>query len=93
MYKIVPASLLTLMFLSACNKEVPKPITREEIQHRIDSATKVRIEDVDERARIELEHRIKIEVKIKADSILQLLLQQTGPDSAKHIDSILTTIK
>jgi hypothetical protein len=69
--------LATCMFLFAsCEKEVKKPLTKVEIQQRIDSMTKKRIQEVDYQAQKELEYRMKIEVKIKADSIKQALQKQ-----------------
>ncbi len=78
-------TLLALIILpigfTACNKE-PKPLTREQIQQRIDSVTAARIKELDEMARQDLEHRKKIEVKVKADSIVNAALQHTNADSA-----------
>lgn len=53
----------------SCKKEVKIPLTKQEIQKRIDSAVQRRLLEVDELAQKELEYRMKIEVKVKADSI------------------------
>ncbi|MCF8450078.1 MAG: hypothetical protein K9G49_09440 [Taibaiella sp.] len=83
MNKLVLAfSALTFISFS-CNKVAPVPLTKEQIQQRIDSITTIRLQEVDERAQKDLEHRIKIEVKIKADSILQTLLQKQATELAK----------
>jgi hypothetical protein len=81
MNKILPAIIISLVCMQACNKKEPKPLTREEINKQIDIITKRRIKEVEDRARQELEYRIKIEVKIKADSILQSK-QQNLPQTA-----------
>lgn len=64
--------LFALIFLSfiytSCSKEV-KPLTKEQIEFRIDSIFNERKKEAAIRAQKELDHRIKIEVKIKADSI------------------------
>ncbi len=87
MNKVLLAFSVMLVCLSSCDKEVPQPLTKEQIQQQIDSLAKIRMHEVDEQAKVELEHRIKIEVKIKADSILQAMLQhQSAADSAKNIN-------
>ena len=57
----------------SCNKEVKIPLTKQEIQTRIDYISKKRLQEVDETAQKELEYRIKIEVKVKADSIRETM--------------------
>jgi hypothetical protein len=83
MNKIVLVLSILAISCISCNKVKPVPLTKEQIQQRIDSITIMRLHEVDERAQKDLEHRIKIEVKIKADSILQTLLQKQATDSAK----------
>ncbi len=73
--------------LSACNKEVKKPLSKDEIQRQIDSIAQARMRELERDAQKELEHRIKIEVKVKADSILQEKLKSSTPaqiDSATN---------
>jgi hypothetical protein len=84
MNKILLAFTIASLFFTSCDKEQAKPLTKEQIQQQIDSVTKLRIQQVDQLAQKDLEHRIKIEVKVKADSILQVLLQQQpSADTAK----------
>ena len=59
--------------LAACNKE-PEPLTKAQIKAKIDSITAARIKELDEQAKLELEHRMKIEVKIKVDSMVNARL-------------------
>jgi PBP1b-binding outer membrane lipoprotein LpoB len=62
--------VLALAFgIASCNKE-PEPLTKQEIKHKIDSLTAERIRESDEQAKRDLSHRMKIEVKVKVDSIL-----------------------
>jgi hypothetical protein len=71
-------TLLALIILgigfASCNKE-PQPLTKKEIKQKIDSITSVRIKESDAQAQRDLQHRIEIEVKVKADSILNATLQ------------------
>ena len=79
-------TLLALIILSvgftACNKE-PVPLTKIQIQQKIDSITAYRIKELDEMARRDLEHRIKIEVKVKADSIIRAAQHNTADTTPK----------
>jgi hypothetical protein len=70
---LIGIGLVLVSGISSCSKEAPVPLTRRQIQEQIDSITRIRVMEVDERAKKDLEHRIKIEVKIKADSILQAM--------------------
>jgi two-component sensor histidine kinase len=72
---------LSLVFAS-CSKE-PQPLTRQEISRKIDSLTKVRIDESNEQAKRDLDHRIKIEVKVKVDSILNAQLRQQKKDTTQ----------
>ena len=69
----------------ACNKDQPQPLTKLEIQQKIDSLTNIRVKELDQMAQIDLDHRIKIEVKVKVDSILNArFLEQRRIDSATN---------
>lgn len=76
--------------LSSCSKKVEKPLSKQEIQRQIDSIAGKRMAEMERAAQIELEHRIKIEVKVKADSILQEKFRMAA--QAKQ-DSTLTQPK
>jgi len=65
-------ALILLAGLASCSKE-PQPMTKAEKQHKIDSLTAVRIRESDAQAARDLQHRIEIEVKVKADSIATIL--------------------
>jgi len=70
MNKLIPA-LWAVILLVSCGKQAPPPLTEHEKQRRIDSMTRERVQEAEVRARKELEYRMKIEVKVKADSILK----------------------
>jgi len=86
-------ALLALILISgvgftACNKE-PVPLTKEQIKQKIDSITAYRIKELDEMAQKDLEHRIKIEVKVKADSIVNAAMQRNIADSTPKNKPVL----
>jgi len=60
--------------LAACNKQPEPTLTKAQIKARVDSITAYRIKELDEQAKLELEHRMKIEVKVKVDSIVNASL-------------------
>ena len=69
------------MFAS-CSKAREQP-TRRQIQRLADSITVIRMRELDEQSRRDLEHRMKIEVKIKVDSMLSVQqAEQVRKDSA-----------
>ncbi len=76
MNRILLALFLLLVTLGSCSKEAPKPLSKEEMQECIDSLTCARIKEVDELARIDMEYRMKIEMKVRVDSMVQAILQQ-----------------
>ncbi|MFI5196495.1 MAG: hypothetical protein ACHQD8_05350, partial [Chitinophagales bacterium] len=79
--------LMGLMFAS-CDKEQPQPLTKEEINKKIDSLTKVQVTESNDQAKRDLEHRIKIEVKVKVDSILNAQLRQKTKDTTQKKTSL-----
>ena len=81
MKKNIVALLLISLAVASCNKD-PQPLSKKEIQQKIDSITTSRIKEMDERSKKDLEVRITIEVKVKADSILNARLQHTLKDTS-----------
>ena len=45
-------------------------MSKEEVNKKIDSAVKASVQQSDEAARVDLERRLKIEVKVKVDSLV-----------------------
>jgi hypothetical protein len=69
-------SIAALVFCTgffACNKPV-QPLSKQEVSRKIDSAVKAGTAESDQAASIDLERRMKIEVKVKVDSILNARL-------------------
>lgn len=82
MKQILFCAVAAIIFTS-CEKEAPRPLTKQQIQQQIDSIAAKKCAEVDNRARIDLERRIKIEVKVKADSIRQAMSAPQTVDSTK----------
>ena len=84
--RIMKRILLPLIVLgfgfASCNKE-PQPLTKAEIKQKIDSLTSIRMKESDEQAQRDLQHRIDIEVMVKADSILNATLQHAKGSANK----------
>jgi len=58
------------LIVVSCNKEQPIALTKAQINKKIDSLSRIQMQESNEQAKRDLEHRIKIEVKVKVDSIL-----------------------
>jgi len=82
MNRIVLALLIVILGCYSCNKEA-EPLTRQQVKQQTDSLIHVRIKESDEQAKIDLERRLKIEVKVKVDSILNARLQKQVNDTLK----------
>ena len=72
------AILFTVLILSASCKKESQPMTKAEMRKKIDSLTSIRLKELDAQANHDLEYRMKIEVKVKVDSIVQARMQQPG---------------
>lgn len=73
MKRTLLALAIVVMGLIACSKD-PEPLSKAQIKARVDSITAYRIKELDEQAKLELEHRMKIEVKVKVDSMVNATL-------------------
>ncbi len=83
MKKVLTAVLISLVGLGACSKAPePKPLTKEQIKKAIDSITQIRLQEASAMAARDLDYRMRIEVKVKADSILNARNKQVRPDTA-----------
>jgi len=58
--------------LASCNKDTKTvaPLTKEAIAAKVDSITEIRFREMEANSNRDLGYRLKIEVKAKADSIL-----------------------
>ncbi len=68
------------LFVASCSKNVT-PLSKQEMNIRIDSLIKSARAESDARARLDLERRMKIEVKVIVDSILNSHLRQAVADT------------
>jgi hypothetical protein len=84
MKNAILALVVIALGVVSCNKE-PQQLSKQQIKHQIDSITQVRISESDIQARIDLERRIKIEVKAKADSIVEAQSRPKDTAAATHV--------
>lgn len=80
--KRIVLALGVLCTIYSCNK-VAQPLTREQITQKADSLSGIRIRQADEQAKTDLEYRLKIEVKVKVDSILSARMLAAKTDTIK----------
>jgi hypothetical protein len=84
MRKLLLVFVASGIFFASCNKDAPPPLTKQQIRQQIDSITIARIKESDEQSRKDLDLRMKIEIKVKVDSILNAdRLSKTKPDTAQ----------
>lgn len=81
--KMYTALLLFVVVAASCRKET-QPMTKQEVQHKIDSLTELRLKEIDQQANHDLEYRMKIEVRAKVDSIVQARSQRLGNGVPAH---------
>ncbi len=78
-YVLIPAILL-----SACSKEQAVPeLTAAQRKQKVDSIMTIRNAEVEVAARMDLQLRSKIEVKVKADSIITARSSGVKRDTSK----------
>ncbi|RYD56532.1 MAG: hypothetical protein EOP56_12625 [Sphingobacteriales bacterium] len=65
------------VFLFSCKAEPQKALTPAEIKAKTDSIVAVRAVDVRSQADEDLDRRMSIEVKVKADSLMQKCMEGT----------------
>jgi hypothetical protein len=83
MKQVLGAFLVLAFSIAACNKAPePKPLTKEQIKKAMDSITQVRLQEASAMAARDLDYRMRIEVKVKADSILNARSKQIKTDSS-----------
>lgn len=82
MNKILFAFLFIGIGFCSCSKDVPT-LSKEEIKRKTDSLVQARKQESDEHAKTDLDHRIKIEVKVKVDSILNARMLRAKGDTLK----------
>jgi hypothetical protein len=63
--------------LFSCKAEPQRVLTQTEIQYKVDSILALRAPEIKKQGAEDLDRRISIEVKVKADSLIQVCQQQT----------------
>lgn len=66
---VFPAIAATLLF-TACQNEVAPGMTENEMDAKVDSIVGTRLDELNQQATEDLDRRVAIEVKPKADSIV-----------------------
>lgn len=66
---LFPAIAATLMF-TACQNEVAPGMTENEMETKVDSIVGTKLDELNQQATEDLDRRMAIEVKPKADSIV-----------------------
>lgn len=64
-------SVVVLSSASCVKEKTARPLSKKEIQQKVDSIMNVRSKQLEEDARRDLQLRLRIEVKAKADSLLR----------------------
>ncbi len=80
MRKAILAIGIGIISISSCKKEVRK-FTKEEIRIHYDSITKIRLIESDQQAQKDLDRRMRIEVKVKVDSIINARSKKGANDT------------
>jgi hypothetical protein len=85
MNRILLGLVIFSTVFTACN-DTPVVIPQKTINAKVDSIVKVRKVEIDQQAMEDLDHRAAIEVKVKADSIVQAAQAKPAKDtvSKKH---------
>ena len=82
MKKIVFVILIGSLGWTSCVKEsTPQQLTKKEIKQKVDSILVEKSKEIEEAGKVDLNLRMKIEVKVKADSILNAQKQQLTKDT------------
>lgn len=74
--------LFIALFFAAC-KSKDEAITRSQEQAKVDSMVALKVEEVNRLAMEDLDRRMSIEVKAKADSIVAAYIQSQQPTSVQ----------
>ncbi len=64
------AALFAIILLSACGDDKKRSLTESAIHAKVDSMVGAKMEDMNKQAMDDLDNRMAIEVKAKADSIV-----------------------
>lgn len=76
---------IAVVALDSCSKEVPQ-MSKEEMRKKTDSLVAASRQESDNHAKRDLEHRLKIEVKVKVDSILDVRQRMAKGDTPQALN-------
>lgn len=83
MYKTLLVILFfSISFMSCMDKE--QVLTKADMKARVDSIVSMKMVDIQRMAKEDLDFRSAIEVKVKADSIVQANQKRAGADTLKR---------
>lgn len=85
-------ALLLVPFLLAACSDKQKELSETEIKAKVDSLVGVKMEELNRQSMEDLDRRLSIEVKAKADSILQARMNHTSKDTAAKKTTTVTTV-
>jgi hypothetical protein len=77
----ISIAIILCVALAACGNDHQQMLTRSAMNARIDSIVGSKMEDLNRQSMEDLDHRLSIEVKVKADSIVAARMAK---DTAKH---------
>ncbi len=83
MKKTALVFIAAIALFSSC-AEKDQAISRSEIDAKVDSLVGSKMEEINRQAMEDLDRRMAIEVKAKADSIVQVMLQQNAGGQAPN---------
>jgi hypothetical protein len=77
------ALLFVPLVISACGSGKEKALTDNEIKQKVDSLVGVKVEALNRQSMEDLDRRLSIEVKQKADSMVQARMAGIHPDTTQ----------
>ena len=84
MKKTMLALLVTAITWTSCMKDnSPQPLSQKQIKQKVDSIMADKTKMLEVYGQKDLKNRLKIEVKVKADSIVNARMNATAKDTAK----------
>ena len=82
---IIALSILSITWTSCTKEKSPQVLTQRQIRHQVDSIMTERNKELEQQGQKDLQSRLKIEVKVKADSIVTARLNPPKVQPAKPV--------
>ena len=80
---IIVLSIISITWASCTKEKGPQVLTKLQIQKQVDSIMTERNKDLEQQGQKDLQSRLKIEVKVKADSIINAKLNPPKVQAVK----------